>query len=124
MLPRPPLDNCQGGGVIVDPQSIFANYLTHKSATAFVDGYRQAAALTTAKGKPIVMLETNTASCGGFKGISDSFGAAMWGLDISLQLAAANFSQALFHVGGQNDYYNVRILFVCLFVLEGGLVGF
>ena len=52
------------------------------------------------------MFETNTASCGGFVGISDSFGAALWGLDYAMQMAYSNFSGALFHVGGQNVYYN------------------
>lgn len=52
------------------------------------------------------MLETNTASCGGFAGLSDSFGAAMWMTDFALQMAYANFSAALMHVGGQNVYYN------------------
>jgi len=54
----------------------------------------------------MLMFETNTASCGGFAGISDSFGAALWGLDYSLQMAHSNFSGALFHVGGQNVFYN------------------
>lgn len=53
------------------------------------------------------MFETNTASCGGFPGISDSFGAALWGLDYAMQMAHSNFSGALFHVGGQNVFYNV-----------------
>jgi hypothetical protein len=53
------------------------------------------------------MFETNTASCGGFAGISDSFGAALWGADYALQMAYGNFSGALFHVGGQADFYNV-----------------
>jgi len=52
-------------------------------------------------------METNTASCGGFPGISDSFGAALWALDYGLQMAFHNFSGALLHVGGQNVYYNV-----------------
>lgn len=52
------------------------------------------------------MFETNTASCGGFPGISDSFGAALWGVDYGLQMAAVNFSGALFHVGGQSVSYN------------------
>lgn len=52
------------------------------------------------------MFETNTASCGGFVGISDSFGAALWGLDYAMQMAHSNFSGAYFHVGGQNVYYN------------------
>jgi len=51
-------------------------------------------------------METNTASCGGFPGLSDSFGAALWGLDFSLQMAFSNFSGAMMHVGGQSTYYN------------------
>jgi hypothetical protein len=54
------------------------------------------------------MFETNTATCGGLPGISDSFGAALWALDYGMTMAAANFSHALLHFGGQNVYYNVR----------------
>jgi hypothetical protein len=57
--------------------------------------------------KPFIMMETNTASCGGFPGISDSFGAALWGIDYALQMTYANFSAAFMHLGGQNVYYNV-----------------
>lgn len=53
------------------------------------------------------MFETNTATCGGLPGISDSFGAALWALDYGFTMAASNFSGALLHVGGQNVYYNV-----------------
>jgi hypothetical protein len=56
------------------------------------------------------MFETNSASCGGFAGISDSFGAALWLLDYGLQMAYSNFSGALVHVGGQNVYYNVSVV--------------
>ncbi|KAG6863538.1 hypothetical protein C0991_005219 [Blastosporella zonata] len=52
------------------------------------------------------MFETNSATCGGLSGISDSFGAALWGIDYGLTMAAANFSHALLHVGGQSVYYN------------------
>ena len=57
-------------------------------------------------GKPFIMFETNSASCGGFPGISTSFGAALWAIDYGLYMAHANFSHALLHVGGQNVYYN------------------
>jgi hypothetical protein len=53
------------------------------------------------------MFETNTASCGGFPGISDSFGSALWALDYTLQMGYSNFSGALLHVSGQDVYYNV-----------------
>ena len=59
-----------------------------------------------ANNKPMLMFETNTASCSGFPGISDSFGAALWALDWSLTMANNNFTSAFFHVGGQNAYYN------------------
>ena len=52
------------------------------------------------------MFETNTASCGGFAGLSNSFGATLWATDYGLQLAFANFSNALLHIGGQNVFYN------------------
>jgi len=63
--------------------------------------------MALSSGKEMVMFETNTASCGGFVGISDSFGATLWVLDYGMQMAYRNFSQALLHVGGQNDHYNV-----------------
>ena len=56
------------------------------------------------------MFETNTASCGGFPGISDSYGAALWAIDYGMQLAYGNFSNGLLHIGGQNAFYNVSVL--------------
>ena len=72
--------------------------------------YLNSTAYAQTKGKKLLMFETNTASCGGFPGISDAFGAALWGLDYSLQMAYSNFSGALMHVGGQNVFYNVCLL--------------
>lgn len=57
-----------------------------------------------------MMFETNTASCGGFPGISNSYGAALWGLDYALLMAYNNFTGALFHVGGRDVFYNVSYL--------------
>jgi hypothetical protein len=56
------------------------------------------------------MFETNTVSCGGFPGLSDSFGAVMWVLDYSLQMAYSNFSGAMLHVSGEDVYYDVSLL--------------
>ncbi|CAE6505796.1 unnamed protein product [Rhizoctonia solani] len=105
-----PSNNCKINGNILDPQTIYPDFLRHGnsgySPVSMVNPYRSTSAVAAQYNKPLVMLETNTASCGGFPGISDSFGAALWSADLSFQLAAANFSQALFHVGGQNVYYN------------------
>jgi len=105
-----PNNNCAAefntGAPIVDPQSIFASYLNHGSAQEIVAPYQSAAAVAQSNGLPFMMFETNTASCGGFPGLSDSFGAALWGLDYSLQMAVNNFSYAMFHVGGGAAFYN------------------
>ncbi|KAI6155825.1 glycoside hydrolase family 79 protein [Pisolithus tinctorius] len=104
-----PTDNCYaqyGIGSPVDPQTVFPDYLNHTSATSLVAPYLNASSYAASVGKPFVMMETNTASCGGFPGISDSFGAAVWAVDFALQMGAVGFWGAMLHVGGQDDYYN------------------
>ncbi|KAG6829763.1 hypothetical protein H0H92_003553 [Tricholoma furcatifolium] len=102
-------DNCfarYGIGSPVDPQATFAQLLDHNAALGIVQPYLDTSARAQALGKPFLMFETNTATCGGLPGISDSFGAALWAVDYGLTMAASNFSGALLRVGGQNDYYN------------------
>ncbi|KAI6122360.1 glycoside hydrolase family 79 protein [Pisolithus croceorrhizus] len=105
-----PTDNCYaqyGIGSPVDPQTVFPDYLNHTSAISLVAPYLNASSYAASVSKPFVMMETNTASCGGFPGVSDSFGAAMWAVDYALQMGAVGFWGAMLHVGGQDDYYNV-----------------
>lgn len=104
-----PSDNCNaefGIGSPVNVQDIFPSYLNHDAGKNIVQPYLNSTAIAQAAGKPFVMFETNTASCGGFPGLSDSFGAAMWALDYSLQMAYSNFSGALLHVSGEDVYYD------------------
>ncbi|CAK9784638.1 hypothetical protein CC85DRAFT_325945 [Cutaneotrichosporon oleaginosum] len=103
---RYPANNCQINGRVIDPQAIFPNFLNHTGVQALTAEYLAGSAIAQARGKEMLMLEFNTASCGGFPGLSDSFGAAMWIADWAFQLAWGNFSTALLHVGGQNVYYN------------------
>jgi hypothetical protein len=105
-----PSNNCAaqfGLGTPVDPQATFPDFLTHGSGQRIVQPYLASTAYAQTMQKPFIMFETNTASCGGFAGISDSLGAALWGADYALQMAYSNFSGALFHVGGQGVFYNV-----------------
>ncbi|KAK7053820.1 Glyco-hydro-79C domain-containing protein [Favolaschia claudopus] len=95
-----------GNPDIIDPQSVLPLYLTHDAHTSLLQPYLNSTAFAQQQGKPFIMFETNTAACGGFLGISDSFVAALWGLDYALQMAHSNFSGAMFHVGGQNVFYN------------------
>jgi len=104
-----PTDNCfpiYGIGVFHDPQTEFSDFLNHTSPVALCAPYLNSSAIAQAAGKPFLMFETNSASCGGFPGISDSFGGALWALDYGLQMAYSNFSGAMLHVGGQNVFYN------------------
>ncbi|KAH8827233.1 hypothetical protein DL96DRAFT_1464492 [Flagelloscypha sp. PMI_526] len=107
---RYPSDNCAAvwstDGTVRQPQEMFPVYLTHESPKNLAGQYAADTAFAHSKSKPFYMFETNTASCGGFPGVSDSFGAALWGLDYALHLAYTNFSGAMFHVGGQSVYYN------------------
>jgi hypothetical protein len=105
-----PNNNCAAqftnDGPIIIPQTIFGNYTTHSAAVNLVQPYLNSALLAQQAGKPFYMFETNTASCGGFAGISDSYGAALWAIDYGMQLAYGNFTHGLLHTGGQNSFYN------------------
>jgi hypothetical protein len=106
---RYPNNNCGAvfnKGNAINPQDVIGQYLDHEAVRNMVSYYLESTLYAQTKNKPFIMFETNTASCGGFPGISNSFVAALWGLDYGLQLAYGNFSQALFHVGGQSVYYN------------------
>ncbi|KAG8713837.1 hypothetical protein FRC09_018268 [Ceratobasidium sp. 395] len=102
---RYPNNNC-GTGEIRIPQEIFQNFLSHDLLTQHASEYIEFSRTVQAAGKPLYMLETNTGACGGFPGISDSFGAGLWAVDWALKLATNNFSTTMLHVGGQGDYYN------------------
>lgn len=120
-----PENNCAaafpdaGFGPPIDPQSVFANYLNHTSGLAIVGPYLNSTNFAQQNGKPFLMFETNSASCGGFPGVSDSFGAALWATDYGMTMAASNFSGALLHVGGQDDTYNVSLRFYLSAVIYG-----
>ncbi|KAJ7166857.1 hypothetical protein C8R46DRAFT_1271897 [Mycena filopes] len=106
-----PRDNCAAvfGGPTAkgtDPQSVLPLYLTHDTHTTLLKPFLNSTMYAQTKNKPFLMFETNSGSCGGFLGISDSFTAALWGLDYALELAHSNFSGAMFHLGGQNVFYN------------------
>ncbi|KAF5347305.1 hypothetical protein D9756_009946 [Leucocoprinus leucothites] len=104
-----PDNNCAaqfGGGTVRNPQDVFPNYLTHKSGQNLCNPYLHSTQLAQQASKPFIMFETNSASCGGFAGVSDSYGAALWAMDYGFQMAYSNFSNALLHFGGQNVFYN------------------
>jgi len=101
-----PTNNCNDSGII-DPNGLLpAMFSNHTAVQQLSAPYVNTAGIAANASKPLIMFETNTASCGGFSGLSDSFAAGMWSIDYALNMAANNFSNALFHVGGVSDYYN------------------
>ena len=101
-----------GTGLNISAQDAFPTFLNHTAATSQVAPYLNSAQIAQDAGKPLLMMETNSAACGGFPGLSDSFGEALWSLDYGLQMAYSNFSGAMFHVFGQNSSFNVSTLFI------------
>jgi hypothetical protein len=69
-----------------------------------VSQYVPQVAAAHAVGKPLVMGETNSASCSGRSGISDTFGAALWGVDYVLMAASIGFEKVYFHLGAHSEY--------------------
>lgn len=113
-MERYPTDNCFTRYGASDPNTTYHNpttefvtYMTHQAAINLLKTYVNSTAYAQTINKPFLMFETNTASCGGFTGISDAFAASLWALDYSFQLAYSNFSVAMFHTSGQNVSYNV-----------------
>ncbi|KAG8995622.1 hypothetical protein FRB90_000137 [Tulasnella sp. 427] len=99
-----PDNNCASPKV--DPHDRFANYLSHTQVQSLVSPYFTVAKTSIEAGKKFMMMETNTASCGGFAGISDAFASALWATDYAMQMAFGNFTYGLLHFGDQNVYYN------------------
>ncbi|KAF8309017.1 glycoside hydrolase family 79 protein [Clavulina sp. PMI_390] len=84
---------CTGSGgllaALMDKTSIRGNISTYSSDIAAVQ----------AAGREFVFGETNSYSCHGAPGVSDTAGAAIWTLDYVLQAATAGIRKVFFHDG-------------------------
>ncbi|KAI0553880.1 glycoside hydrolase superfamily [Xylaria curta] len=69
-----------------------------------VSQYIPQVAAADAAGAPLVMGETNSASCSGRSGISDTFGAALWAVDYVLTAASLGIRKVYFHLGARSEY--------------------
>lgn len=98
---------CPNAIAPVTPQAAFLTYQTHASVQNFWNPYINASQVINAAGKEFIMLETNTASCGGFAGASDSFAAGLYLIDLALQGASIGIAQILLHNGGVGQTYNL-----------------
>ncbi|KAI0602123.1 hypothetical protein F4775DRAFT_538444, partial [Biscogniauxia sp. FL1348] len=76
----------------------------HTTLWLNVSQFGPQAAAAEATGKVLVMGETNSVSCSGRSGISDTFGAALWGVDYVLTGAALGIRKLYFHLGATSEY--------------------
>jgi len=87
-----------------------AELLSDSSTRDFTAGLGPALAAAHAHGIPLRMDESNTVSCGGQAGVSNTFAAALWDLDASFELARAGFGGVNFHTreGIVNQLFTFR----------------
>lgn len=78
--------------------------LNHTALWLNVSQYAPQVAVADAAATPLVLGETNSVSCSGRSGISDTFGAALWAVDYVLMAASIGIPRVYFHLGAQSQY--------------------
>lgn len=76
----------------------------HTALWLNVSQYAPQVAAAEAANTSLVLGETNSVSCGGRSGISDTFGAALWAVDYVLMAASIGVPKVYFHLGAQSQY--------------------
>ncbi len=82
---------CRGSSVSI------AQLLAPRTTDPFIRRARQWVVAAHRNGLPIALAETNSASCGGMRGVSNAFASTVWGLDYMFQAARDGFSSINFH---------------------------
>jgi hypothetical protein len=84
--------------------------MNHTRTTQDVDSqaaeYKKIMASTDDPSPPLIFGETNSLYFQGKPGLSNSFGAALWGVDFNLYSASAGFARVHMH---QGTNYRVRV---------------
>lgn len=72
-------------------------YLYHPNTVKYASALHLGRQVIVDSGLPVVMTETNSASCEGVASVSDTFTGALWGVDAAMELAVYNYSGAFYH---------------------------
>ncbi len=91
-----PLSDC-GASKHSGPSGISAALLSRATAAAEAAAIATTAAAARLAGVPLRLSETNSASCGGITGVSDTFASALWVIDYLLTGAENGASGMNFH---------------------------
>lgn len=84
-----------------------AGYLNQTMINTFASYDSDAVRYSVSNGLPFLLVEFNTASCIGVKGVSDAFTSAIWSVNAALQMAYRNHTNVLLHTSGQSTLYNL-----------------
>ncbi|ROV88204.1 hypothetical protein VPNG_10318 [Cytospora leucostoma] len=76
----------------------------HTALWLNVSQYVPQVAAADAANTSLVFGETNSVSCGGRSGISDTFGAALWSVDYVLMASSVGIPNIYFHLGAESEY--------------------
>ena len=74
-----------------------AHLLSNDASKGLADGFQPSIETAHARGLPIRIDELNTVSCGGVRGVSDSFASALWATDALFSLARTGVDGVNFH---------------------------
>jgi hypothetical protein len=87
-----PLKHCVPSEVVTD-----AELLSHTASKGLADGIARYVAISHAHHLPLRIDELNAISCGGERGVSDTFAAALWSLDALFEMARAGVDGVNIH---------------------------
>lgn len=101
-----PLKHCTPSSVVTIPE-----LLANASQGALADGLAPYVALAHAHRVPIRIDELNGVSCGGARGVSDTFAAALWSLDTLFEMARVGVDGVNFHTVPRyiNDEFSTSV---------------
>lgn len=99
------IEGCAAG---VPPPTLWA-LLDNNASIGTREFLAPYAAAAAAAGVAFRVGEGNSVSCGGVRGVSDVFAAALWALDTLLEVAALNTTQYNAHGGPHNAYSPVHV---------------
>ncbi|TFK81509.1 glycoside hydrolase family 79 protein [Polyporus arcularius HHB13444] len=97
-----PQDNCNG-----KPAYGVEYYTVHSNTVGLAKWQSHGLQVAAQQKKPVLMDEFNSISCGGYDGISNTFGVAMWTSDYALQMAVQGYAGAYLHSRERGVTYNL-----------------
>jgi hypothetical protein len=101
-----PFDRCSATSAA---KATISNLLAESTMSIMARQFARYAATARSHHQPLHMDEINSVACHGKAGVSDSFAAALWGLDALFTLARAGLVRANVHIydlGRSPGYYN------------------